>query len=139
MVKRGTNDSHRDGLVATFLRVVEYYEGIVFLTSNRLEDFDEAYEAFESRLHLRLRFAPLHSDKKQNIYQVALAQVPEIQHWTVEDFQRLANDLDVNGRQIANLVRTALAISSYKKEPLTVETLIRVHKINFGHDQDENC
>jgi len=135
MVKRGSTDNHRDGLVATFLRILEYHEGIVFLTSNRLEDFDEA---FESRLHLRLRYPPLDTDKKESIWRTALACVPETQSWTAEDFRWLANDLEINGRQITNLVRTSLAVSSYKKVPLTIETLIFVHKMNSGRGHHEN-
>lgn len=134
MVKRGNTDNHRNGLVATFLRILEYHEGIVFLTSNRLGDFDEA---FESRLHLRLQYPPLDTDKKESIWRTALARVPETQNWTAEDFRGLANDLEVNGRQITNLVRTSLAVSSYKKVPLTTETLIFVHKMNFGRDPHE--
>jgi len=119
--------------VATFLRILEYHEGIVFLTSNRLEDFDEA---FESRLHLRLRYPPLDTDKKESVWWTALAGVPEAQNWTSEDFRRLANDLDVNGRQITSLVRTALAVSSFKKVPLTIDTLIHVHKMKFCRDHN---
>jgi len=135
MVKRGSSDNHRNGLVATFLRILEYHEGIVFLTSNRLEDFDEA---FESRLHLRLRYPHLGTDKKESIWRTALARVSDTQNWTAEDIRRLANELDVNGRQIANLVPTALAVSSYKKLPLTIETLMLIHKMNFNYDNHEN-
>jgi SpoVK/Ycf46/Vps4 family AAA+-type ATPase len=135
MVKRGNIDNHRNGLVATFLRMLEYHEGILFLTSNRLEDFDEA---FESRLHLRLRYPPLDIDKKERIWRTALTRVPETQNWTAEDFRRLATKFDINGRQITNLVRTALALSTYNKVPLTVETLIHVQNLNFGHGHNEN-
>ncbi|KAI9709903.1 MAG: hypothetical protein M1820_002980 [Bogoriella megaspora] len=133
MVQRGRNDNHRNGLVATFLRMLEYHEGIVFLTSNRLEDFDEA---FESRLHLRLRYRPLDISKKESVWRTALAGTPEARDWTDEDFGRLARELDVNGRQITNLVRTARALASFKKVPLTIETLAFVHGMNFRREAD---
>jgi SpoVK/Ycf46/Vps4 family AAA+-type ATPase len=129
MVKRGGNNNHQDGLVAAFLRVLEYHEGIIFLTSNRVEDFDEA---FESRLRLRLRYPSLDAEKKASIWRTALASVPETHDWPAADIQRLAEELDINGRQIANLVPTALAVSRYKKMPLTMESLIEIHKLNFG-------
>lgn len=135
MVKRGSNDNHRNGLVAAFLRILEYHEGVVFLTSNRLDDFDEA---FESRLHLRILYPHLDVNKKENIWRTALNRVPDAQHLSVGDYRRLAAMLDVNGRQITNLVQTAVAVSSYKKRPLTLETLVRVHEMNFGRDGAED-
>jgi len=129
MVKRGSNNNHQDGLVATFLRVLEYHQGIIFLTSNRMENFDEA---FESRLRLRLRYPPLDTEKKASIWRTALAGVPGTQDWPSDDIERLANELDINGRQIANLVPTALAVSRYKSVPLTVDSLMDIHKLNFG-------
>ena len=38
-------------IIGVFLRVLEYYAGILFLTTNRIGDFDEA---FTSRIHMRL-------------------------------------------------------------------------------------
>lgn len=132
LATRDSADGFRSGLVATFLRVLEYHEGIVFLTTNRLEDFDDA---FESRLHLRLRFSALTATQRSCIWKTALSGIPEAQKWPAEDVQRIAESLDVNGRQIANLARTALAFSTYKREPLTVETLMLVHNMSTAQPQ----
>jgi hypothetical protein len=121
MVRRGGNNNHQDGLVATFLRVLEYHERIVFFTSNRVDDFDEA---FESRLRLRLRYPTLNAKKKASIWRTALVGVPETHDLPAGYIRRLADELDIIGRQIANLVPTALALSRYKKLPLTLESLI---------------
>jgi SpoVK/Ycf46/Vps4 family AAA+-type ATPase len=37
-----SHDRLYNSLVLVFLRKLEYYEGIMFLTTNRLKDFDEA-------------------------------------------------------------------------------------------------
>lgn len=46
--KRSIHDIHRNALVSIFLRLLEYFQGILFLTTNRVETFDDA---FQSRKH----------------------------------------------------------------------------------------
>ncbi|RSL94940.1 hypothetical protein CDV31_014115 [Fusarium ambrosium] len=52
-------DFKRNGLVAV-LRVLEYYTGILFPTTNRIDDFDEA---FASRVHMSLYYPKLDEEK----------------------------------------------------------------------------
>ena len=134
LARRGALDNYRNGLVATFLRVLEYHEGVVFLTTNRLEDFDDA---FESRLNLRLRYHPLTTEKRAAIWKTVLERVPAARGWTDGDYERAARELDVNGRQISNLVRTAVAMSNFKGVPLTVDSLKVVHEMNFGATHED--
>ena len=49
--KRDTDHTH-NSLVSVFLRKLEYYQGIMLLTTNRVRDFDDA---IQSRIHLALR------------------------------------------------------------------------------------
>lgn len=51
MAKRTRDDYGRNATVSVFLRMLEYYKGILFLTTNRIGTFDEA---FKSRIHLSL-------------------------------------------------------------------------------------
>jgi hypothetical protein len=48
-----------------FLRLIEYYQGILFLTTNRLQDFDDA---FQSRIHLTVRYDALESIRRAKIW-----------------------------------------------------------------------
>ena len=43
--QRSLEDMQRNALVSVFLRVLEYYEGILILTSNRVGTFDEAFKS----------------------------------------------------------------------------------------------
>lgn len=43
MERRTVTDLQRNNLVAGFLRKLEYYQGILFLTTNRVGTFDEAF------------------------------------------------------------------------------------------------
>lgn len=59
MEHRRVQDIERNSLVAAFLRAMEYYQGILFLTTNRVGSFDEA---FISRINLTIYYPPF-SDK----------------------------------------------------------------------------
>ena len=56
-------------MVAVFLRHVEYYRGILFLTTNRITTFDEA---FLSRIHVALHFSELPRDARARIWRAFL-------------------------------------------------------------------
>lgn len=60
-------------LVSVFLRELEHYDGILFLTTNRLQAFDEAVL---SRVHLALRYEPLKQEARMVVWKYFLDQVP---------------------------------------------------------------
>ena len=43
--ERSMSDLERNSLVSVFLRILEYYDGILILTSNRVGTFDEAFKS----------------------------------------------------------------------------------------------
>ncbi|CEN62310.1 Putative AAA family ATPase [Aspergillus calidoustus] len=53
--QRQASGLQRNSLVSVFLRVLEYYSGILFLTTNRVGNMGEA---FESRIHINLYYPP---------------------------------------------------------------------------------
>jgi SpoVK/Ycf46/Vps4 family AAA+-type ATPase len=63
--KRSSQNLQRNGLVSVFLRKLEYCTGILFLTTNRVSEFDEA---ILSRIHLLLRYNNLTSDARRDIW-----------------------------------------------------------------------
>ncbi|KAH8602367.1 P-loop containing nucleoside triphosphate hydrolase protein [Bisporella sp. PMI_857] len=54
--RRSLDDLWRNALVSIFLRVLEYYDGILIITSNHVGTFDEA---FKSRIQLALHYPKL--------------------------------------------------------------------------------
>lgn len=48
-----------------FLRALDYFQGILFLTTNRVGHFDEA---FMSRIHLSLGYEPLTEESRNTIW-----------------------------------------------------------------------
>jgi SpoVK/Ycf46/Vps4 family AAA+-type ATPase len=51
LARRKSEDLHRNSIVSVFLRMLEYYKGLLFLTTNRVGASDEA---FKSRVHISL-------------------------------------------------------------------------------------
>ena len=67
--RRVTQDVLRNSLVSVFLRSLEHYKGIFFLTTNRVGDFDEAVC---SRIHLFLKYHNLEEWAKRKVWKTFL-------------------------------------------------------------------
>jgi len=52
LYQRGSNDVMRNALVSIFLRQLEYYQGILFLTTNMIAQCDMAFESASRAHHL---------------------------------------------------------------------------------------
>ncbi|KAL2837693.1 hypothetical protein BJY01DRAFT_40597 [Aspergillus pseudoustus] len=125
--QRTKEDFQRNGLVAVFLRVMEYYAGILFLTTNRVGDFDEA---FTSRIHVSLYYPDLSGDQTAKIFELNLGMIEN-------RFRRRGRQIEIdkvdiirfadkyfterpngrwNGRQIRNACQTALALAEYEAQ-----------------------
>jgi SpoVK/Ycf46/Vps4 family AAA+-type ATPase len=120
LTKRTQKDMKRNAFVTIFLRQLEYYQGILFLTSNRIEGFDPA---FASRIHLKARFTASTVETRAAIWKNLLVTVEGCQGWGQDVFDRLGNDLDLNGREIKNLIRPALTVATYEGVPLSKEII----------------
>lgn len=64
--ERSLHELERNKLVSIFLRILEYYEGIMFLTTNRVQTFDAA---FQSRIHISLEYPELDKPARKAIWQ----------------------------------------------------------------------
>jgi len=80
--------------------VKEYYEGVLFLTTNRIKNIDEA---FHSRIHVTINYPNLSVESRRHIWQQFLGPDSVV---TGKDLDRLAR-VNINGRQIKNMLKTA--------------------------------
>jgi hypothetical protein len=69
-------NEHRLTYRTVFLRVLEYYNGILFLTTNRVGTLDEA---FKSRIHMSLYYPPLGRTQTQAIWKMNLERLKSIE------------------------------------------------------------
>ncbi|KAK3303791.1 uncharacterized protein B0T15DRAFT_577053 [Chaetomium strumarium] len=110
-------------LMTVFLRTLEYYEGILFLTTNRVGAFDEA---FKSRIHMSLYCPPLTEKLTISIWRshIATAQKDSRIELDAVDLVLCAQEIFQrqrdpqfgpvwNGRQIRNAFQTAVALAGF--------------------------
>ncbi|KAG5819172.1 hypothetical protein H9Q71_001123 [Fusarium xylarioides] len=127
--QRTLQDLKRNALVSVFLRALEYYEGILILTTNRVGTFDEA---FKSRIQLALRYEKLKDYQRLQIWKNFLARLKSLGEEESIDFddielhlEELANKYPMNGRQIRNSITTGRQLAKYKKKKMTFSHLKR--------------
>ena len=135
--RREVHDIHRNALVSIFLRLLEYFQGILFLTTNRVETFDDA---FQSRIHIALRYGELTMQAKKAVWKMFLDRVARLEgvesiDWSEEDYDILARK-NLNGRQIKNAVRTAQALAVNTGERLNMEHIKRVLLVGESFEKD---
>ncbi|KAI0162322.1 hypothetical protein GGR57DRAFT_453834 [Xylariaceae sp. FL1272] len=131
--QREANALERNALVSVFLRVLEYYNGILFLTTNRVGTLDEA---FRSRVHLSLYYPALDMEQTEQIMRMNLSRLSTIEkhrakllnqkemliyeknicdfivkHWTKHEGKKEGR---WNGRQIRNAVQIAASLALYE-------------------------
>ncbi|KAF2261423.1 P-loop containing nucleoside triphosphate hydrolase protein [Lojkania enalia] len=118
--QRSLHELERNKLVSIFLRVLEYYEGTMFLTTNRVQTFDPA---FQSRIHISLDYQELSIDSRRTVWKNFLEssqQEHTINKRQLDDLARM----NMNGRQIKNILKIARLLASRKDEKLSHEHII---------------
>ncbi|KAF7928403.1 hypothetical protein EAE99_005160 [Botrytis elliptica] len=108
--KRSTSDLARNRLVSIFLQILEYYSGVLFITTNRGAVIDEA---IRSRIHIQIQVPDLDRDTRRNLWQNLLEQ-NKIEHaLRVEDFEELS-EIVMNGREIKNAIKSSVLMARKK-------------------------
>jgi hypothetical protein len=111
---------------------MEYYAGILFLTTNRVGDFDEA---FTSRIHVSLYYPELNSAKTVEVFSINLDMIEDRfkNKGRVIEFNKMAianfaaehyaqhHHARWNGRQIRNACQTALALAEFDAQQQSPE------------------
>ncbi|KAI1416418.1 P-loop containing nucleoside triphosphate hydrolase protein [Hypoxylon sp. FL1857] len=124
---RGSDNVERNELVSIFLRQLEYYQGLMFLTTNRVRKIDNA---FLSRIDLILPYKDLDLNTRRELWAKFICRLPP------SDVDLSENDIDdlatnkMNGREIKNVLKTALIIAAGAK-PLRkhqLQTILDIRK-----------
>jgi len=92
--QRLTNDLVRNSLVSVFLRKLEYCEGIMFLTTNRVSQFDAA---ILSRIHLMFKYDNLTKEAGRQIW-----------NWFIEKAHTTKGPVEVKPEELDCLVNNQL-------------------------------
>jgi SpoVK/Ycf46/Vps4 family AAA+-type ATPase len=113
MAERSPADIARNELVSIFLRELEYFQGIIFLTTNLYSTIDTA---FRSRVNIHLLFSPLSASSRLVLWRKFLTRLPPrsvdsdvfenaLDHLSEDDMHQLAL-WELNGREIKNAIKT---------------------------------
>ncbi|KAF2801840.1 P-loop containing nucleoside triphosphate hydrolase protein [Mytilinidion resinicola] len=120
-----------------FLRHIEFYNGLLFLTTNYKGRFDDA---FHSRMHVTIKYPDLSPGSRSNIWCSLLTQSPRKpgidDSWTDLAYDVLGR-LQTNGRQIKNSIMTACRVSKSEKVALGVRHIMQVIQITLPGEQSE--
>lgn len=154
--QRSLEDLKRNALVSVFLRVLEYYDGILILTSNRVGTFDEA---FKSRIQLAIHYTSLTLVQRTRVWDNFLKRLEKLGEEGI-DFVDLKDNVEdlarhkMNGREIRNAITTARQYSRWERKQngesfvldhRVMEEIIEtsgrfdkyLEKLNNGMSQDE--
>ncbi|KAI1027036.1 hypothetical protein LB504_007856 [Fusarium proliferatum] len=125
---RTTSDIKRNKLVSIFLRLLEYFEGVMFLTTNRVSAFDPA---FESRIHLTIHYPNLDYASRLHIWKTFVNIGDDESSLSEDELDELAS-VELNGRQIKNVVKTARLLATHEKTYLAMSHISTVLRIKKG-------
>lgn len=115
--QRTLQDLQRNALVSVYLHALEYYDGILILTTNRVGTFDEA---FKSRIQISVPYKRLDAGQRKQIWRNFLERLQNLSlHETIDfdDIDAHLGDLAeyvMNGRQIRNAITTARQLAEFR-------------------------
>ncbi|CAD0107331.1 unnamed protein product [Aureobasidium uvarum] len=121
--------SNRNALVAVFLRHLEYFSGICFLTTNRIAVFDAA---MKSRVHLALGYQEPAKEARRLIWKQSLDKKEAYllddsgKEVAVDEAAELMSTEALNGREISNAIHTASTLARYAGQPLALSHINEV-------------
>ncbi|KAG8158458.1 hypothetical protein KVR01_011580 [Diaporthe batatas] len=124
LAKRSKSELARNALVSVFLRMIEYYTGLLFLTTNRMRAFDPA---FASRIHVSLYYPRINEEITLKIWRNNIDRVsrsrPDIkmdEHALIAYAAKLYEAqchqytrIPWNGRQVTNAFQSALSLATF--------------------------
>jgi AAA+ superfamily predicted ATPase len=114
--------------------MLEYYRGVLFLTTNRVAVLDKA---LESRIHLKISYPELDREARVRVWRNLVDMLPP------SSIGLDSSDIDflaqrkMNGREIKNVIKTAQLLASGQEAPLSlghIDTVLRITQIggDFG-------
>lgn len=121
--ERGDN-IQQNAIVGVFLRVLEYYSGVLFLTTNRATVIDDA---IESRCIAHVRYELPVADEQRQLWRILSAQ------YGVPFEEPLIEELvsafpGISGRSVKQLIRLAKARAMNRGQDITADSIAWVSR-----------
>jgi hypothetical protein len=120
-IKRRDDNIAANAVVGVFLRVLEYFNGLLFLTTNRVDDIDEA---IISRCIAMIKYHPPNADDRRMIWQVMTSQFAlDLDANLIEELVMLFPT--ATGRDIKGLTKLVSKFCQHKQVPPTLDVFMR--------------
>ncbi|TVY88244.1 ATPase family AAA domain-containing protein 3-B [Lachnellula willkommii] len=135
--QRSIGDINRNALVCVFLRTLEYYQGIMFFTTNRVKQIDPA---IASRIHFKIKYDNLGLDQRRGVWDYFLGKSTTPQGPPVYSRSGLESLVEkpLNGREIKNLTSTAQALALQEGTRVTMSHLEFAIEAGEDFERDVN-
>ncbi|KAJ6015118.1 hypothetical protein N7540_009709 [Penicillium herquei] len=124
----------RNELVSVFLRMLDNYDGILFLTTNRAIHVDPS---FESRIHLAIAFEDQDIASRRQIWTQLLNRTQNKDEFTNVQLANLSL-IELNGRDIRKTIKLASLMALSKKSKLGYQIIQTVLKTQQKSSQRLN-
>lgn len=116
-IKRRDDNIAANAVVGVFLRVLEYFNGLLFLTTNRIDDIDEA---IISRCIALVRYHPPGREDRRRIWQVMAAQFQlDLDEALIDTLATIYDT--ASGRDIKGLTKLVAKFCRHKNLPPTLD------------------
>lgn len=120
-IKRRDDNMTMNAVVGVFLRVLEYFNGLLFLTTNRVDDIDEA---IVSRCIAMIRFYPPDTEARCKIWRVMTEQFAlEVEEALIAQLADIFPH--ATGRDIKGLAKLTAKFCSHKSVQPTLAVFKR--------------
>ncbi len=120
-IKRRDDNITMNAVVGVFLRVLEYFNGLLFLTTNRVDDIDEA---IVSRCIAMIKFNPPDAPARRKIWQVMAKQFAlDVDASLIGELVELFPA--ATGRDIKGLAKLVAKFCHQKQLPPSREVFVR--------------
>ncbi len=114
-IRRRDNDLQHNAIVAEFLRTLEYFSGLLFMTTNRVGDIDDA---ILSRCIAVIDYQPPGPDDARRLWRTLAAQLgADLPDALVESL--LADYPGASGRDIKELLKLTSKFCRHRGQPLS--------------------
>lgn len=122
-IRHRGHDLHHNAIVGVFLRILEYYRGVLFMTSNLATVIDDAVL---SRATAHIRYTLPTPDMQAQLWRVLGTQYGHT--FTDEFIAKLVQEfVDVSGRDIKSMLKLATLMTKAEGSEVTLDLLNTVY------------
>mmetsp|Transcript_30278 Transcript_30278/g.73700 ORF Transcript_30278/g.73700 Transcript_30278/m.73700 type:complete len:1058 (-) Transcript_30278:143-3316(-) len=133
--RSSSSSLEKNAMVSVMLKLVEYFSGILFLTSNRIDSIDPA---FKTRITLSLKYEQLDVSGREMIWNNLLLSSGVDAMSNSINTGILASSFVLNGREIKNALRLALALAAEEGLNAPSHSILMETAAMVGPYQDDN-